>query len=89
MLFPPVGITLLSVSVIQAIWEEISPEWKELIIKCLQETIIATQKGVEAGVQHLQDNPFDVLGSSVASSNASSGHLINSLQDNLDSLLDN
>lgn len=32
-LFPPIGTALLSLSIIQSIWLEISPEWKEYIKK--------------------------------------------------------
>ncbi len=86
-LFPPVGMTLLSSSVLQSIWEEITPEWKQFIMKTAQTTVKATQKGVEAGTQHLQKNPWDLIGSSSASSAASEAEM-QALQDELDLLLE-
>ncbi len=42
-LFPPVGMTLLGASMIQAIWEEISIEWKQFVGQTIQITLQATQ----------------------------------------------
>jgi hypothetical protein len=86
-LFPPVGMALLSGSVLQAIWEEITPEWKQFIIKTVQTTAQATQKGIEAGHQHLQKNPLDFIGSASASSATSSAEM-QALQNELDLLLE-
>lgn len=86
-LFPPIGITLLSLSIIQAIWSEISPEWKDYLFKVAETTVKATEKGVQAGVEHLNKNPWDFLGSSSASSTASSAEF-KAMQNELDMLLD-
>ncbi|WP_413164133.1 hypothetical protein ACL6C3_31300 [Capilliphycus salinus ALCB114379] len=86
-LFPPVGTALLSLSILQAIWQEIDSKWQKFIITTAQTTVNATYKGVEAGVQHIRQNPWDLLGSSAASSAASSAEM-QALQDELDMLLD-
>ena len=86
-LFPPVGTALLSLSILQAIWQEIDPKWQKFIITTAQTTVNATYKGVEAGVQHICQNPWDLLGSSAASSTASSAEM-QALQNELDMLLE-
>ena len=87
LLFPPIGMTLLSLSIIQAIWLEISPEWKEYLLNVAQTTVKATDEGVKAGVEHLHKNPWDFLGSSAASSTASSAEF-KAMQNELDMLLE-
>lgn len=85
-LFPPIGMALLSLSIIQAIWSEISPEWQEYLLNVAQTTLKATDKGIKAGVQHLNKKPWDFLGSSAASSAASSAEF-QAMQNELDMLL--
>ncbi|MGB3188556.1 MAG: hypothetical protein WBB43_03900 [Limnoraphis sp.] len=87
LLFPPVGTALLSVSILQAIWQEIDPEWQNFFITTAQTTVKATQKGVEAGVKHISQNPWDLFGSSAASSAVSSAEM-QALQDELDMILE-
>ncbi|WP_235441012.1 hypothetical protein [Limnoraphis robusta] len=87
LLFPPVGTALLSVSILQAIWQEIDPEWQKFIRTTAQTTVKATQKGIKAGVQQISQNPWDLLGSSAASSAASSAEM-QALQNELDMLLE-
>ncbi|MGB3535244.1 MAG: hypothetical protein WBA13_17225 [Microcoleaceae cyanobacterium] len=86
-LFPPIGMALLSTSVLQSIWEEITPEWKQFIMKTAQTTVKASQKGVEAGTQHLLKKPWDLMGSASASSATSSAEM-RAMQDELDLLLE-
>jgi hypothetical protein len=86
-LFPPVGTALLSLSILQAIWQEIDPKWQKFIITTAQTTVKATYKGSEVGVQHIRQNPWDLLGSSAASFAASSAEM-QALQDELDMLLE-
>jgi|GEM_PF-1003456 hypothetical protein len=85
--FPPVGMILLSGAVLQAIWEEVTPEWKQFVVKTAQVTVNATQKGIETGNQHLQKNPLDFIGSASASSVTSSAEM-QALQNELDLLLE-
>ncbi|MDY7020197.1 MAG: hypothetical protein SWJ54_02400 [Cyanobacteriota bacterium] len=87
LLFPPVGTALLSQSILQAIWQEIDPEWQKFLITTAQTTVKATQKGVEAGVEHINQNPWDLFGSSAASSAVSTAEM-KALQDELDLLLE-
>ncbi|MEB3887162.1 hypothetical protein [Lyngbya sp. CCY1209] len=87
LLFPPVGAALLGVSVLQAIWQEIDPKWKKFVVTTAKTTVKASQKGVEAGAKHIGRNPWDLLGSSAASS-AASAEEMQGLQDELDLLLD-
>lgn len=86
MLFPPVGTTLLSASLLKACWEELTPEWKAYIALSVETTVHATGKGLDAGHKHLVMNPWDVIGASSASSAASSAEM-QTLQTELDSLL--
>jgi len=80
LLFPPVGTALLSASILQAIWAEISPEWKDAVNR-------AVRKGVAAGQEHLKQNPLDLLGSSSASATASAAEM-QAMQDEIDALLE-
>ena len=86
-LFPPIGTTLLSLSIIQAIWSEISPEWQEYLFNVAETTVKATEIGIQAGVEHLHKNPWDFLGSSSVSSAASSAEF-KDMQNELDMLLE-
>lgn len=86
-LFPPIGAALLSLSIIQAIWSEISPEWKEYLFNVAETSVKATEKGLKTGVEHLNKNPWDFFGSSAASSAASSAEF-KAMQNELDLLLE-
>ncbi len=86
-LFPPLGMALLSLSIIQAIWLEISPEWQAYLCNVAATTVKATEIGIQAGVKHLDQNPWDFLGSSSASSAASSAEF-KAMQNELDMLLE-
>jgi len=63
LLFPPVGTALISVKVLQAIWAEISPEWKESVNQRLTESwqaaLGAAQQGCD-GYAQLGDRALDV-----------------------------
>ena len=87
LLFPPIGMALLSLSTIQAIWSEISPEWKEYLFNVLETSVKTTEKGFKTGVEHLNKNPWDFFGSSAASSTASSAEF-QAMQNELDMLLE-
>ncbi|MEA5462813.1 hypothetical protein [Leptothoe sp. PORK10 BA2] len=76
LLFPPVGLALTTASVIQAIWIEITPEWKAAFQDCLQHTAKAVGKGVDAAKQELALNPWNWLGSSSASIHASAAEML-------------
>lgn len=86
MIFPPVGTSLLTASLLKACWEELTPEWKAYIALSAETTVRATGKGLDAGHKHLITNPWDVIGASSASSAASSAEM-QTLQGELDSLL--
>ncbi|MDJ0715397.1 MAG: hypothetical protein QNJ54_14420 [Prochloraceae cyanobacterium] len=86
-LFPPIGTALLTVSILQSIWLEISPEWKKYCLNVAQKTVKATEKGVKAGAKNINKNPWEFFGSSAASSAASSAEM-KSLQGELDMLLE-
>jgi len=86
MLFPPVGLSLLSASVLHSLWEELTPEWQTFIVLSAKQALHATEKGLEAGQNHLLANPWDVIGASSASSAASSSEM-QALQNELDDLL--
>lgn len=63
LLFPPVGTALISAKVLQAIWVEISPEWKESVNQRLTESwqvaLAAAQQGCDTYAQ-LGDRALDV-----------------------------
>ncbi|MGD2184237.1 hypothetical protein [Lusitaniella coriacea] len=80
LLFPPIGTALLSTSILQAIWVEISPEWKQAVNNGIH-------KGIAASQAHLKQNPWDLLGSSSASATASAAEM-QAMQDELDRLLE-
>lgn len=86
-LFPPLGIALLSLPIIQAIWLEISPEWQAYLCNVAATTVKATEIGIQAGVNHLDQNPWDFLGSSSASSATSSAEF-KVMENELDMLLE-
>lgn len=46
LLFPPIGTALISAQVLQAIWAEISPEWRASLHQSLQATITTVQNCV-------------------------------------------
>lgn len=75
LLFPPVGLALTTASVLQAVWEEITPEWKTTFQDCLQHTAQACGAGVKAAQQELVKNPWNWLGSSSASAQTSAAEI--------------
>jgi hypothetical protein len=50
LLFPPVGTTLLGVSVLQAIWQEIDPEWKKFVFATPEPLKKAFNQIAEVGI---------------------------------------
>ena len=87
LLFPPVGVAMLTASVLQAIWSELAPEWAVIFKAVVEKTLRATAAGVNAAARELRRNPLNWLGSSAASVNASSAELAD--MDNLiDALLE-
>ncbi|MGB3402974.1 MAG: hypothetical protein WBA77_09805 [Microcoleaceae cyanobacterium] len=54
LLFPSVGLALLSRSVIQTIWEEITPQWQKFISNTTKTTVNSTQQGIVADDPNLQ-----------------------------------
>jgi hypothetical protein len=60
--FPPIGMALLNGTILQGIWEEITPEWKQFIIQTVETTAQATQTGIAASSHHLQQNHLDFRG---------------------------
>jgi len=87
LLFPPVGVAMLTASVLQAIWAEIAPEWAVIFKAVIEKTLRATAAGVNAAAQELRRNPLNWLGSSAASVNASSAEMAG-MDDLLDALLE-
>jgi hypothetical protein len=83
LLFPPVGVAMLTASVLQAIWAELAPEWAVIFKAVVEKTLRATAAGVNAAARKLRRNPLNWLGSSAASVNASSAELAD-----MDNLLD-
>jgi hypothetical protein len=83
LLFPPVGVAMLTASVLQAIWAELAPEWAVIFKAVVEKTLRATAAGVNAAAHELRRNPLNWLGSSAASVNASSAELAD-----VDNLLD-
>jgi hypothetical protein len=47
LLFPPVGVTMIGLKVIQAIWAEISPEWKVAVRQAIAVSAIAASQSTE------------------------------------------
>lgn len=83
LLFPPVGMAMLTASVLLAIWAELAPEWVMVLHRVVEKTLVAGAAGVTAATRELGRAPFNWLGSSAASGHASSTHLAE-----MDGLLD-
>jgi hypothetical protein len=83
LLFPPVGMAMLTASVLLAIWAELAPEWVMVLHRVVGKTLVAGAAGVTAATRELGRAPFNWLGSSAASGHASSTHLAE-----MDGLLD-
>ncbi|NJL49991.1 MAG: hypothetical protein HC929_24595 [Leptolyngbyaceae cyanobacterium SM2_5_2] len=87
LLFPPVGVAMLTASVLQAVWTKLAPEWAVIFKAVVEKTLKATAAGVNAAACELRRNPLNWLGSSAASVNASSAELTD-MNDLLDTLLE-
>lgn len=87
LLFPPVGVALLTAAVLQAVWAELAPDWALVFRQVIEKTLAATAAGVTAAIHELGRNPLNGLGSSAASVNASSAQLAD-MDRLLDSLLE-
>lgn len=48
LLFPAIGMVLVSAVVLRAIWQEISPEWKESMQQTITENLKSAQQSVDA-----------------------------------------
>jgi hypothetical protein len=85
LLFPPVGLALLSASVLQAVWAELAPDWKAEFSTVMSATGRATAAGIGAAIQELCRHPLNWFGSSAAAAQASQAELteMNALLDTL------
>ncbi|MEB3250557.1 MAG: hypothetical protein VKO01_00235 [Cyanobacteriota bacterium] len=83
LLFPPMGMAMLTASVLLAIWAELAPEWVMVLHRVVEKTLVTGAAGVTAATRELGRAPFNWLGSSAASGHASSTHLAE-----MDGLLD-
>lgn len=87
LLIPPLGAALFTVSLLQAVWAELTPEFKQYVVQWVEASGRAARVGIHAGQSHLHHNPWDLFGASSASSTASSAEL-SAMQDELDALLE-
>lgn len=85
LLFPPVGLALLSTAVLQAVWAELAPDWKAEFSTVVLATGRATAAGIGAAIQELYCQPLNWFGSSAAFAQASQAELteMNALLDTL------
>lgn len=61
-LFPPVGVALLSGSVLQAIWQELTPQWQTHFMQSAKTAIETTQTKLKTGKKHLKQQVLNGLG---------------------------
>jgi hypothetical protein len=87
LLIPPLGAVLFSATILQAIWVELTPDYKGYIVRSAKVAARGAVVGVQAGQAHFKTNPWDLLGASSASANASSAEM-QTLQSELDALLE-
>ena len=87
LLIPPLGAVLFSASILQAIWVELTPEYKDYIVQSVKVAAQGAVAGVQAAQAHFEINPWDFLGASSASATASSAEM-QALQNELDALLE-
>jgi hypothetical protein len=87
LLIPPLGAVLFSATMLQAIWVELTPEYKDYIFQSAKVAARGAFVGAQAGQTHLKTNPWDLLGASSASSTASLAEM-QTLQNELDTLLE-
>ena len=87
LLIPPLGAGLFSATVLQAIWVELTPEYKNYLLQPIETAARGAAAGAQAGQGHFKTNPWDLLGASSASAAASSAEM-QALQNELDALLD-
>jgi hypothetical protein len=87
LLIPPLGAVLFSATILQAIWVELTPDYKDYIVQSAKVAARGAVVGVQAGQAHFKTNPWDLLGASSASANASSAEM-QTLQSELDALLE-
>jgi hypothetical protein len=87
LLIPPLGAVLFSASILQAIWVELTPEYKDYIVWSVKTAARGAVVGVQAGQAHCKTNSWDLLGASSASATASSAEM-QTLQNELDALLE-
>lgn len=87
LLIPPLGAVLFSASILQAIWVELTPEYKNYIVWSINAAARGAVVGAQAGQAHCKTNPWDLLGASSASATASSAEM-QALQNELDALLE-
>ncbi|WP_126148215.1 hypothetical protein [Synechococcus elongatus] len=87
LLFPPVGAALFSASVLKAVWEELTPEFRAYVLDGIEAAGRGAVAGVQVGQAHLKAQPWDLFGASSASALASSAEM-QAMQSELDSLLE-
>ncbi|WP_338441679.1 hypothetical protein VZG28_14355 [Synechococcus elongatus IITB4] len=87
LLFPPVGALLFSASVLQAVWAEVTPEFRAYVLESIAAAGRGAVAGVQAGQAHLKSQPWNLFGASSASALASSAEM-QAMQGELDSLLE-
>lgn len=71
--FPPVGLALLSGAVLQGIWQELTPQWQTVLIQTAKTAFETTQKNLQAGKEHLKQQSLHWLGRLSASDSQTEG----------------
>ncbi|HEY9616603.1 MAG TPA: hypothetical protein V6C64_07175 [Microcoleaceae cyanobacterium] len=59
MLFPAIGLVLVSAVVLRAIWQEISPEWKESVQQTLTANLKSAQQSVDAMMEQFAQTTWN------------------------------
>lgn len=59
LLFPAIGMVLVSAVVLRAIWQEISPEWKESMQQTMTDNLKAAQQSVDALLEQVTQTTWN------------------------------
>ncbi|MBL1174507.1 hypothetical protein [Pantanalinema sp. GBBB05] len=59
LLFPAIGMVLVSAVVLRAIWQEISPEWKESMQQTMTDNLKAAQQSVDTLLEHVTQTTWN------------------------------